>query len=107
MEKEEIYKIIQENIILKADNLLFREDLIHLSETNKNLVNEIDNLRRQILGLLNQNGAYQKEIANKMNTIDQLNKSIEQIKLDIVNNIDKLDDDTICYIYKFFDGLVK
>ena len=34
-------------------------------------------------------------------------KSIEQIKLDIVNNIDKLDDDTICYIYKFFDGLVK
>ena len=35
MEKEEIDKIIQENIILKADNLLFREDLIHLSETNK------------------------------------------------------------------------
>ena len=81
MEKEEIDKIIQENIILKADNLLFREDLIHLSETNKNLVNEIDNLQRKILGLLNQNGAYQKEIANKMNTIDQLNKSIEQINI--------------------------
>lgn len=37
----------QENITLKADNLIFREDINHLTEVNKNQENELAYLRKK------------------------------------------------------------
>ena len=81
MERVDFDKIIQENIILKSDNLLFKEDINHLSETNKTLSNELNAARQQILTLINQNASYQKEIANKLATINQLNETIDKMNI--------------------------
>ncbi len=34
-------------------------------------------------------------------------RSTNEMKQDIINNIDKLDDSSISLIYKFFDGIIK
>ena len=81
MERVDFDKIIQENIILKSDNLLFKEDINHLSEINKTLSNELNAARQQILTLINQNASYQKEIANKLATINQLNETIDKMNI--------------------------
>lgn len=81
MERVDFDKIIQENIILKSDNLLFKEDINHLSEINKTLSNELNAAKQQILTLINQNASYQKEIANKLATINQLNETIDKMNI--------------------------
>ena len=81
MERVDFDKIIQENIIHKSDNLLFKEDINHLSEINKTLSNELNAARQQILTLINQNASYQKEIANKLATINQLNETIDKMNI--------------------------
>lgn len=81
MERVDFDKIIQENIILKSDNLLFKEDINHLSEINKTLTNELNAARQQILTLINQNASYQKEIANKLATINELNETIDKMNI--------------------------
>ena len=81
MERVDFDKIIQENIILKSDNLLFKEDINHLSEINKTLSNKLNAAKQQILTLINQNASYQKEIANKLATINQLNETIDKMNI--------------------------
>lgn len=81
MDRVDFDKIIQENIILKSDNLLFKEDINHLSEINKTLTNELNSARHQILGLINQNASFQKEIANKLTIINELNETIDKMNI--------------------------
>ena len=54
-----------------------------------------------------------EKIANNLNvelkTLFEFNhlRPINEIKQDIIKNIDKLDDNQIKLIYKFFDGIIK
>ena len=48
----ELEKIQQENLTLKADSIIYREDIIHLSEINKKLNEELEIEKRKILNLI-------------------------------------------------------
>ncbi len=43
----EIEKMQQENLTLKADSIIYREDIIHLSEVNKKLSEELEITKRK------------------------------------------------------------
>ena len=43
----ETEKLKQENVTLKADNMIYREDINHLTEVNKNLENQLSLIRKK------------------------------------------------------------
>jgi len=77
----EYEKIQQENITLKADTLIYREDIAHLSEINKKLENELDLCRKKILELINNNDSYEKELLNRNLQVNQLTEAITRLRL--------------------------
>ena len=77
----EFEKLQQENITLKADTLIYREDISHLSEVNKKLENELENCRKKILELINNNDSYEKELLNKNLQVNQLTEAISRLRL--------------------------
>ena len=46
MDNSEYERILQENVTLKSDTLIFREDIKHLTEVNKKLENELEISRK-------------------------------------------------------------
>ena len=77
----EYEKIQQENITLKADTLIYREDIAHLSEVNKKLENELELCRKKILDLINNNDSYEKELLNRNLQVNQLTEAITRLRL--------------------------
>ena len=55
MDNPEYERILQENVTLKSDTLIFREDIKHLTEVNKRLESELEISRKKILDLVNEN----------------------------------------------------
>ena len=79
--QNEYEKILQENITLKADTLIYREDISHLCEINKKLEFELENSRKKILDLINQNDSYEKELNYKKLQINNLNECLTRLRL--------------------------
>ena len=46
MDNPEYERILQENVTLKSDTLIFREDIKHLTEVNKRLESELEISRK-------------------------------------------------------------
>ena len=87
----EIEKIQQENLTLKADSIIYREDIIHLSEINKKLKEELEIEKRKIFNLISKGEESMQILNNKNYEITQLTEAISNLKLsnntDIINNI--------------------
>ena len=45
----EYEKMKQENLTLKADAIIYREDILHLSEVNKKLKEELDLVQKKFM----------------------------------------------------------
>lgn len=81
MDNSEYERILQENVTLKSDTLIFREDIKHLTEVNKKLENELEISRKKILELVNENDNYQNQICQKSLEIDKLTQAITRLRL--------------------------
>ena len=77
----EYEKLLQENITLKSDNLIFREDIKHLTEVNNNLERELELSRKKILELVNQNDTLDQHISQKCLEVDKLTQAITRLRL--------------------------
>jgi len=80
-EMYEIEKMKQENLILKADSIIYAEDITHLSEVNKNLSQELEATKRKIYDLISKGDEAIQILNNKNYEINQLTESISNLKL--------------------------
>lgn len=74
-------KLNQENLTLKADAMIYVEDINHLTNLNKKYEDEINLNRKKIMELVNLNESYQAEIAQKDLQISQLTEAITRLRL--------------------------
>ena len=90
-EMYEIEKMKQENLILKADSIIYAEDITHLSEVNKNLSQELEATKRKIYDLISKGDEAIQILNNKNYEINQLTESISNLKLsncpEVIDNI--------------------
>jgi hypothetical protein len=90
-EMYEIEKMKQENLILKADSIIYAEDITHLSEVNKNLSQELEATKRKIYDLISKGDEAIQILNNKNYEINQLTESISNLKLsncpEVLDNI--------------------
>ena len=98
----EIEKINQENLTLKADLIIYREDIIHLSEINKKLKEELEKEKRKIYDLIAKGEESLHILTNKNYEINQLTETISNLKLsnstEVMDNIkDNRTKDQIIY----------
>ena len=109
----ELEKLKQENLTLKADSIIYREDILHLSEINRKLKIEYDLAQKKIFNLISKNEDSNQILNNKNFKIAQLTEAISEIKLSnrdetmrkIKNNRTK---EQQIYEYEFeLDGLNK
>ena len=77
----ELEKIQQENLTLKADSIIYREDIIHLSEISKKLKLELDLAQKKIFDLISKGENFNQKIINKNYEISLLTDAITKIKL--------------------------
>ena len=77
----ELEKIQQENLTLKADSIIYREDILHLSEINKKLKIEFDLAQKKIFDLISKAENSNLILNNKNYEIAQLTEVISNIKL--------------------------
>lgn len=77
----DIEKIQQENITLKADSLIYREDITHLVELNNKCTEELEISRKKILDLISRNNDIEKDINHKDYQINKLNEIITRLRL--------------------------
>ena len=77
----EIEKIQQENLTLKADSIIYREDILHLSEINKKLKQEFDLTQKKIFELISKIEDSNQILNYKNYEIAQLTEVISNIKL--------------------------
>ena len=80
MDNPEYERILQENVTLKSDTLIFREDIKHLTEVNKRLESELEISRKKILDLVNENDNYQNQLCQKSLEIDKLTQAITRLR---------------------------
>ena len=102
----EIEKIQQENLTLKADSIIYREDIIHLSEVNKKLSEELEIAKRKIFNLITKGEEAMQILTNKNYEITQLTETISNLKLsnspEVLDNIkDNRTKDQLIYELKF------
>ena len=102
----EIEKIQQENLTLKADSIIYREDIIHLSEVNKKLSEELEIAKRKIFNLITKGEEAMQILTNKNYEITQLTETISNLKLsnspEVLDNIkDNRTKDQLIYEIKF------
>jgi hypothetical protein len=102
----EIEKIQQENLALKADSIIYREDIIHLSEINKKLCEELEISKRKIFNLISKGEEAMQVLTNKNYEITQLTETISNLQLsnspDVINNIkDNRAKDQLIYELQF------
>lgn len=74
-------KLLQENISLKSNNYMYKEDINNLLNINNNLREELENYKRKLFDLIKINESYEKEILNKNIQIEQLKNSLNEISL--------------------------
>ena len=90
-EMYEIEKMKQENLILKADAIIYAEDITHLSQVNKNLSQELEATKRKIYDLISKGDEAIQILNNKNYEINQLTESISNLKLsncpEVLDNI--------------------
>ena len=79
-EMYEIEKMKQENLMLKADSIIYCEDITHLSEVNKNLSQELEATKRKIYDLMSKGDEAIQILNNKNYEINQLTESISNLK---------------------------
>ena len=77
----ELEKIQQENLTLKSDSIIYREDIIHLSEINRKLKLEYDLAQKKIFDLISKCENSNQILNNKNFEIAQLTEAISNIKL--------------------------
>ena len=77
----ELEKIQQENLTLKTDSIIYREDILHLSEINKKLKIEFDLAQKKIFDLISKAENSNLILNNKNYEIAQLTEVISNIKL--------------------------
>ena len=77
----DIEKIQQENITLKADSLIYREDINNLIELNNKYTEELETSRKKILDLISRNNDIEKDINHKDFQINKLNEIIARLRL--------------------------
>jgi len=77
----DIEKIKQENITLKADSIIYREDINHLMELNNKYTIELELSRRKILDLISRNNDIEKDINHKDYQINKLNEVLSRLRL--------------------------
>ena len=75
------YKIQQENITLKADSIIYREDINKLFELNNKYSEELEISRKKILDLISRNNDIEKDINHKDFQINKLNEIIARLRL--------------------------
>ena len=102
----EIEKMQQENLTLKADSIIYREDIIHLSEVNKKLSEELEITKRKIFNLITKGEETMQILTNKNYEITQLTETISNLKLsnspEVLDNIkDNRTKDQLIYELKF------
>ena len=102
----EIEKMQQENLALKADSIIYREDIIHLSEINKKLCEELEITKRKIFNLISKGEEAMQILTNKNYEITQLTETISNLQLsnspEVLNNIkDNRAKDELIYELKF------
>ena len=102
----ELEKIQQENLTLKADSIIYREDIIHLSEVNKKLSEELEIAKRKIFNLITKGEEAMQILTNKNYEITQLTETISNLKLsnspEVLDNIkDNRTKDQLIYELKF------
>ena len=87
----ELEKLQQENLTMKADSIIYREDITHLSEINKKLSEELEMAKRKIYDLISKGEEDIQILTNKNYEINQLTESISNLKLsnspDVLYNI--------------------
>ena len=77
----ELEKIKQENLSLRADFIIFREDILHLSEINRKLKLEFDFAKKKIFNLISNCENSNQILNNKNYEIAQLAEEISNIHL--------------------------
>jgi len=78
---------------LKADSIIYREDIILLSEINKKLCKELEISKRKIFNLISKGEEAMKILTNKNYEIAQLTEAISTLQLsnspEVINNINE------------------
>ena len=102
----DIEKIQQENLTLKSDSIIYREDIIHLTEINKKLTEELELEKRKIYDLISKGEESLQILTNKNYEITQLTETISNLQLSnsptVLNNIkDNRTKDQIIYELQF------
>jgi len=77
----ELEKIQQENLTLKADLIIYREDILHFSEINRKLKLEYDLSQKKIFDLISKLENSNQTLNNKNFEIAQLTEAISNTKL--------------------------
>ena len=77
----DIEKLQQENITLKADSIIFREDISNLVQSNEKYSQDLEIERKKIMELIDKCNEIEKEINHKEFQIDKLNEILARLRL--------------------------
>ena len=77
----DIENIKQENITLKADTIIYREDINNLIDLNNKYTEELELSRKKILDLISRNNDIEKYINHKDYQINKLNEVLTRLRL--------------------------
>ena len=77
----DIEKFQQENITLKADSIIFREDISSLVQSNDKYTQDLEIARKKIMELIDKCNEIEKEVNHKEFQIDKLNEILARLRL--------------------------
>lgn len=77
----EIEKIHQENATLKADAIIYREDLVHLNMINKKLSEELELVKQKIKNIITKIDESEKILMSKNFEINQLTETLTNLNI--------------------------
>ena len=77
----DIEKIQQENITLKADSIILREDISNLVKLNDKYTQDLEIARKKIMELIDRNNGLEKEINHKEYQKEKLNEILTRLRL--------------------------
>ena len=77
----DIEKLQQENITLKADSIIFREDISNLVQSNEKYTQDLEIACKKIMELIDKCNEIEKEINHKEFQIDKLNEILARLRL--------------------------
>ena len=77
----DIEKIQQENITLKADSIILREDISNLVKLNDKYTQDLENARNKIMDLIERNNELENDINHKEYQKEKLNEILTRLKL--------------------------